>query len=104
MNQQARQAVYQATAKIPVGSVMTYGDIARQCGLKTPRTVGYYLHHNPDPRNIPCHRVVDSQGKCAKNFAFGMCEVQERLLKEEGVAFLGDKVDLARHRIKINHS
>ena len=89
--------VYELVRKIPVGKVLTYGAIADACGVKNPRYVGYLLHHNPDQDTIPCHRVVSSLGKCAKNFAFGFATAQEQLLKNEGVVFIGSHVDLASH-------
>lgn len=76
---------------------MTYGLIATICGIKTPRYVGYLLHHNPNPEMIPCHRVVNFEGRCAKNFAFGFDSAQEQLLRQEGVSFQKGKVDLTTH-------
>lgn len=89
--------VYALVGRIPRGKVLTYGLIAQTCGIKTPRYVGYLLHHNPDPESIPCHRVVNAAGKCAANFAFGMARAQEQLLIQEGVKFTGGKVDLKAH-------
>ncbi len=90
--------VYHLVASIPLGKVSTYGDIAALAHLTTPRSVGYLLHYNPDPDHIPCHRVVNAQGKCAKNFAFGFEDVQKQLLKAEGISFIGDRVDMKAHR------
>jgi O-6-methylguanine DNA methyltransferase len=90
--------VYHVVVSIPKGKVLTYGDVAELAGVKNPRHIGYLLHHNPDPSVIPCHRVVNFQGKCAKNFAFGMQKVQEQLLQEEGVPFVGNNVDLSQAR------
>lgn len=74
---------------------MTYGELAEQLKNKktkelkniTPRTVGWVLHNNPDPVNIPCHRVVDRNGKLAQNYAFGGWRKQRELLLKEGVKF-----------------
>lgn len=92
------QRVYQIVSSIPVGKVLTYGDIAYLAGLNTPRVVGHYLHNNPDPSTIPCHRVVNAAGRCAPNFAFGLATAQEQLLKGEGVPFKGSHVDLSTAR------
>ena len=86
--------VYELVKRIPEGKVLTYGLIAQECGIKTPRYVGYLLHHNPDQKTIPCHRVVNSQGKTAKNFAFGFADAQRHLLEEEGVRFVNNRVPL----------
>ncbi len=90
--------VYTLVRSIPRGKVLTYGRIAIHCGLKNPRYVGYLLHHNPDPTTIPCHRVVNARGACAKNFAFGFLQAQEALLRDEGVTFTPQgTVDLTLH-------
>lgn len=78
--------VYQLVCLIPKGSVASYGQIA--CLLGTPkssRAVGYALHQNPQQGVIPCHRVVNKQGRLAPSFAFGGMDVQRQLLEDEGV-------------------
>ena len=93
--------IYEAVKKIPKGHVATYGQIAEMAGdRKMARAVGNALHKNPDPENIPCFRVVNSQGKLSGNFAFGE-GVQERLLKEDGVEVVGGRVDLKRFGIEV---
>lgn len=55
------RAVWNALAKIPVGQVMTYSELARQ--LKSgPRAVALACRKNPYPGIIPCHRVVSNSG------------------------------------------
>lgn len=86
-----KDKVYDFLKTIPKGKVTTYGQIAAHLGNpKLARVVGNILHQNPDPANIPCHRVVNARGEVAANFAFGGAEVQRRLLEEEGVVFGGD--------------
>ena len=93
--------IYEAVKKIPKGHVATYGQIAEMAGdRKMARAVGNALHRNPDPDNIPCFRVVNSQGKLSDNFAFGE-GVQERLLIEDGVEVVGGRVDLKRFGIEV---
>lgn len=78
--------VYAFLKTVPMGRVVTYGQIA--CALGCPhmaRQVGYALHVNPEPFVIPCHRVVNRFGSLAPAFAFGGQEVQAALLREEGV-------------------
>ena len=79
--------VYAVVRKIPSGKVASYGQIARLCGnSRSSRAVGYALHVNPLPGVIPCHRVVNREGRLAPAFAFGGPEVQKELLEQEGVA------------------
>ena len=94
--------VYAAVRRIPRGKVATYGQIARLCGRpRASRAVGYALHVNPAPIEIPCHRVVNREGRLAPAFAFGGPSVQRDLLRAEGVAVTEREgllyVDLARY-------
>ena len=78
--------VYEAVQLIPRGKVATYGQIARMIGApRSSRAVGYALHVNPRPGVIPCHRVVNREGRLAPAFAFGGPEIQAQLLESEGV-------------------
>lgn len=97
-----KEQVYNIVRKIPKGRVMTYGQIAEAIWkLKNPnrksrkrinpRYVGYILHRNPDPKKIPCHRVVDRNGKLAENYKFGGWKVQRTVLLNEGVVFRDNK-------------
>ena len=53
----------------------------------SPRVVGYALHLNPNSQNIPCHRVVNRNGRVAPGFAFGGAGIQKKLLEKEGIKF-----------------
>lgn len=86
--------VYEAVVKIPRGKVSTYGEIAKHIGISNPRVVGFALHVNKDPDNIPCHRVVNKKGELAPGYAFGGLDVQKKLLEQEGVKFENSRVKL----------
>ena len=90
--------IYEEVKKIPAGKVATYGQIALMAGNPHwSQIVGYALHANPEPGIIPCHRVVNKEGKLAKSFAFGGDNIQREILKNEGVIFLDDNtVDLEK--------
>ncbi len=91
--------VYEAVQLIPRGKVATYGQIARMIGApRSSRAVGYALHVNPRPGVIPCHRVVNREGRLAPAFAFGGPEIQAQLLESEGVEVSEDFiVDLEKY-------
>lgn len=91
--------VYQAVKKIPQGRVATYGQVAVLAGSPgAARAVGNALHFNPHP-DVPCHRVVNAQGRVAENFGFGSWREQKKRLLAEGVKFKSSrKVDLQRHQ------
>lgn len=94
------ELVYDIVRKIPAGKVMSYGDVAKQAGLGSPRVVGNCLHKNPYPHSVPCHRVVNAQGRLAPAFAFGGPDRQRSLLEQEGVTFNRDLVKLDTSRLK----
>ncbi|MBR0136713.1 MAG: MGMT family protein [Clostridia bacterium] len=91
--------IYRQVKLIPKGKVATYGQIAALAGNpKWSRVVGYALHVNPEPGVIPCHRVVDRFGRVSPAFKFGGANVQEKLLKEEGVEIRDGAADLTKYR------
>lgn len=90
--------IYEIVRLIPRGKVATYGQIAALAGNpRLSRVVGYALHVNPDPENIPCFRVVNRFGESSKAFAFGGENRQIALLESEGVEFINGRVDLSKH-------
>ena len=94
--------VYCVVSNIPRGSVMNYGMVADLAGNKRmARQVGFALHANPDPDTIPCHRVVMKDGSLTPSYAFGGIDVQRQKLEDEGVGFLGDKVDMKNYLLII---
>jgi methylated-DNA-[protein]-cysteine S-methyltransferase len=55
--------VLEELQKIPYGTTMSYGDIAKRIGRpKAVRAVGAANGRNPIPIIIPCHRVIGSSG------------------------------------------
>lgn len=92
-------AVYEIVKQIPLGKVATYGQIARLAGNpRMSRQVGWALHVNPEPYVIPCHRVVNREGRISPAFAFGGENVQKELLEKEGVKFVDDNnVDIDKY-------
>ncbi len=94
--------IYEAVKKIPSGKVATYGQVAELAGdKKMARAVGNALHKNPEPGIIPCHRVVNSKGELAGEFAFGGPGRQAELLKAEGITVNCGRVDLSEYGIDV---
>jgi len=96
--------VWKITKQIPKGKVVTYGQIAKKFQISNfkfqidPRMIGWMLHANRDPK-IPCHRVVDRNGRVADNYSFGGWEEQVRRLKSEGIKFIDEMhVDLKKYQ------
>ena len=95
------EKIYEVVKNIPKGRVATYGQVAMLAGNpRWARVVGYALHNNPEPMIIPCHRVVNREGRLATAFAFGGGETQRELLEREGIIFEPDgHIDLAKFGI-----
>ncbi|MBQ4516010.1 MAG: MGMT family protein [Clostridia bacterium] len=95
------EKIYEVVKSIPKGKVATYGQVALLAGNpRWARVVGYALHVNPEPGAIPCHRVVNREGRVAPGFAFGGEDVQRQLLESEGVIFEADgRIDLKKYCI-----
>lgn len=89
------QRVWALTARIPLGMIATYGDIARELNTKAYRAVGNALNRNPYAPTVPCHRVVGSDGSLT-GFAGGL-EKKRALLESEGIRVLrADRVDMTQ--------
>lgn len=56
-----QQKVWCSLLEIPIGQVMTYGQLAAKLN-SSPRAVGNACRHNPLAVIIPCHRVVSASG------------------------------------------
>lgn len=91
------QRVYAIVARIPHGRATTYGAIARALGNpRGAREVGWALASVPEGSELPCHRVVDREGRLSGGWAFGHPDVMAGRLAEESVPFLEQyRVDLS---------
>ena len=79
-------SVWEEIKKIPKGQTKTYKDIA--LALKKPkssRAVANACGKNPLLIEIPCHRVIRSDGKLGGYSGKGGVNQKRKLLKEEGV-------------------
>ena len=86
-----QRKVYEATRQIPRGSVITYGELARRIGCKSPRAVGQALKNNPFAPEVPCHRVIAADGSLGGFFGEKSADALARkraLLESEGVKFI----------------
>ena len=101
MDMNTFEKIYEVVKNIPEGRVATYGQVALLAGNpRWARVVGYALHVNPEPITIPCHRVVNREGRVAPGFAFGGEGVQRQLLESEGIVFEADgRIDLEKYSI-----
>ena len=89
-----RDDVLNIVSQIPRGWVTTYGHIAALAGWPShSRMVGRTLRYTPGAELLPCHRVVNNEGRTAPGWSR-----QRPLLESEGVTFKANgHVDMQRH-------
>ena len=79
---QFQKSVLIALLNVPVGTTITYKELAKEAGHPTAiRAVAHAVAMNPMPIVIPCHRVV--RGDSTGQFVWGS-DVKEALLQSEG--------------------
>jgi len=75
-------SVWNALCEIPFGETRSYADIARRVGRRRAfRAVGLANGANPLPIVVPCHRVINADGKLG-GYGGGL-ETKRRLLAFE---------------------
>ncbi len=84
------QRVWNICKQIPKGKVSTYKIIANKLGTKAYRAVGNALNRNPYSPVVPCHRVVNSDGRVG-GFAKGTKKKIE-MLGKEGIEIKNGKI------------
>ncbi len=77
--------VWDQLRRIPVGTTVSYGDLARRIGRpNAPRAVGMANASNPIALIVPCHRVIRTGGALG-GYAFGL-DCKRWLLAHEAPA------------------
>jgi methylated-DNA-[protein]-cysteine S-methyltransferase len=84
------EKVYELLKKIPKGKVTTYKELAEKMKTKAYRGIGQIVGANPNAPQVPCHRVVQSNGGLG-GYAFGLPK-KIALLKSEGVEVKNEKI------------
>ena len=78
--------VWRYLLKIPVGSIKTYSEVAKAIGKPLAvRAVANAIAKNPYSPQIPCHRVIRSNGSLGGYSAKGGLKTKKKLLKKEGI-------------------
>jgi len=78
-----QQGVFSAVSDVPEGCVTTYAALAAILGCGSARAIGQALKKNPFAPQVPCHRVVRSDGGLGDYSAGGSRE-KRRMLRAEG--------------------
>lgn len=85
-----RELVLTVVRSIPLGKATTYSLVSKRVfgNVEFAGQVGVIMRDCEDPA-VPVHRVVHQSGRLEDNFSRGGPEVWERLLRAEGVSFIG---------------
>ena len=78
--------VWNYLKKIPRGKVKTYSEVVKSIGKPLAvRAVANAIGKNPLAPQIPCHRVIRSDGSLGGYSGKGGIKTKRLLLKKEGV-------------------
>jgi len=90
------QKVYDLCRLVPKGKVTTYREISNALRGRGQiyRAVGNALNKNPFAPQVPCHRVINSNGFVG-GFVYGT-KSKIALLKKEGIEIKNKKIDLKK--------
>ena len=89
------QKVYNQLRKVPAGRVTTYKELALSLGTKSYQAVGTAMKNNPFAPEVPCHRVVKTDGRIGGFMGYVTGETIEKkkqMLQQEGIEFEGEKI------------
>lgn len=89
---------YKLLKRVPKGKVTTYKAVAMALHSKAYRTVGNAMNKNPYAPQVPCHRVVKTDGS-VRGFASGT-KNKVQMLKKEGIKINNGKIDLKKYLYK----
>lgn len=79
--------------QIPRGMVTTYQALAEALGdIVATKTVARLLSENPYAPQVPCHRVVYSDGRVGGYSQPGGVAKKIELLRSEGIQIIGDRI------------
>lgn len=88
-----QKKVWAELLKIKKGDVSTYKEIAKRIGKpEASRAVANAVGKNKLAPDVPCHRVIRSDGKLGGYSGKGGVKTKLKLLKSEGVDIGGFKI------------
>ena len=95
---------YYILKQVEKGKVITYGDIAELLGDKiASRAVGRLMAINKHPDEIPCYKVIHSDGTVGKYSGPGGINEKIRRLRNDGVKVSNDfRIELKKYRTSID--
>lgn len=89
VDKEFKEQVYAVVGAIPIGRVMTYGQVAAVCGAPWAAwEVGQIAHNGPS--ELPWQRVVNKKGGLARGYTWGGLDGHKKVLEAEGVSVNSD--------------
>lgn len=82
-----QRKVYLALLSVAPGTTITYKQLGERIGCRSPQAIGQALKRNPFAPDVPCHRVISTNGSIGGYFGQrkgAMIEQKRRLLLAEG--------------------
>ncbi|MDH7517393.1 MAG: endonuclease V [Candidatus Thermoplasmatota archaeon] len=84
---------YNLVRQIPKGKLSTYGAVAQALGdIHASRAVGHMMNQNPDPDDMPCYKIIHSDGRLG-GFGRGIKDKIKRLKQDNILVEDGKIVD-----------
>ena len=91
------EKIYSLLKKVPKGKITTYKILAEALETKAYRAVGQAMRHNPFAPEVPCHRVVSSDGKIG-GFS-GTMDTESREIKKKIKMLKSEGINIKNNRI-----
>ncbi|MGV8142341.1 MAG: MGMT family protein [Candidatus Pacearchaeota archaeon] len=95
MSSTFNERCYELLRQVPKGKVTTYKSLAEAMKTKAYRAVGNAMNKNPYAPEVPCHRVINSNGNLG-GYAFGLPK-KIKMLKTDGIEINNNKINLERY-------
>ncbi len=57
-----QRKVYLELLNVPCGETISYKELGLRIGCRSPQAIGQALKRNPFALDVPCHRVIASNG------------------------------------------
>lgn len=89
------EKIYEKLRLVPFGKVITYKELSRSVNSKAYRAVGNLMKKNKFPDEIPCFKVVRSNGEIGE-YSLGVKEKIKRL-KKENIEVENNKINLKKY-------
>ncbi|MBS3066349.1 MGMT family protein [Candidatus Pacearchaeota archaeon] len=96
-----KQKIYSNLKKVPKGKVITYKELGKAVNSKAYRFVGTCMKENKYPKEIPCYKVVLSDGRIGNYSSSGGVKSKIKKLEADGIKVVNGKVDLKEYLYKL---